>query len=122
MGTMAVQADGKAWGIGGKGAKVEGEISLGKGFTLFISIGHEGYQSSTDTAFGGGGTGNPRGYYQPEEHGWTGGGKSVVATAVNSFDVAGNDDNIIFVAGGGGGCAGSNATTYWFEYAADGGS
>jgi len=105
------------WGIAGKGSKVEGEISLTMRSKLFISIGHEGYQSSTNTAFGGGGKGNTS---SSNGTGVTGGGKSFVATTDTAFNVVGNNDNILFVAGGGGGPAGS---TYpgWSIYAANGG-
>ena len=112
-----------AWGAPGKGAKVEGEIILTMGSKLFISIGHEGYQSATINPFGGGGTGNPKPNDPPDYgNGFTGGGMSFVARTDSAFDIAHNSDDILFVAGGGGGAAGSNNTPTWSQYAANGGN
>jgi hypothetical protein len=109
------------WGTAGKGAKVEGEIILIKGSKLFISIGHEGYQSGSSTAFGGGGMGNPN---NSGGNGFTGGGMSFVAITANPFDenVPIDSNNILFVAGGGGGAAGSTSYASWSIYKADGGN
>jgi hypothetical protein len=105
------------WGEPGKGAKVGGEITLTRGSKLFISIGHEGYQSGSSTAFGGGGKGdNPSTYGD----GVTGGGMSFVARTANAFVVEDDNADILFVAGGGGGPGGINSESN-SQYAADGG-
>ena len=108
---------GNYWGEPGKGAKVEGRIILTRGSKLYISIGHEGYQSGTNRAFGGGGRGDAQ---RNQVDGVTGGGMSFVARNASAFDEEDNNADILFVAGGGGGPAGSEIVSNT-QYAADGG-
>ena len=113
---------GNYWGEPGKGAKVEGKIILTRGSKLYISIGHEGYQSGSFTAFGGGGKGDKLNSLSSQAmgDGVTGGGMSFVARTASAFDDEDNNADILFVAGGGGGPAGTNNVIYDY-FAADGG-
>ena len=113
---------GNYWGEPGKGAKVEGKIILTQGSKLYISIGHEGYQSGSFTAFGGGGKGDELSSLSSQAmgDGVTGGGMSFVARTASAFDHEDNNADILFVAGGGGGPAGTNNVIYDY-FAADGG-
>ena len=86
------------------------ELTLKAGDKLYISVGHEGNQDGNNT-FGGGGKGNPGKTRNNDGHfygnGFSGGGKTVVATVLEFPTVAGDNTGLLFVAGGGGGGAGA---------------
>ncbi|NBV92672.1 MAG: hypothetical protein EBR91_10980, partial [Flavobacteriia bacterium] len=91
------------YGAGGNGGYSKGSITLTAGQTIYIGVGQQGYQSSSATAFNGGGAGNAN----PGDPGYTGGGATHFATANGVLaSLSGNQNSVLLVAGGGGGAAG----------------
>jgi hypothetical protein len=106
------------WGTGGKGGYSIGDASVSPGETIYIVVGQQGFQSSSSTAYNGGGEGNPGSYGE----GWTGGGATHVAKVSGVLStLSGNVSDILIVAGGGGGNAGSTRSS-WDRYKVDGGA
>ena len=108
------------WGTGGKGGYSTGDASVSAGETIYIVVGQLGFQSSSTTAYNGGGEGNP----QPSwGEGWTGGGATHVAKVTGVLStLSGNISNILIVAGGGGGGAGTAGSNWGYTYIAAGGA
>jgi hypothetical protein len=91
------------YGAGGNGGYSKGNIILTAGQTIYIGVGQQGFQSSSATAFNGGGSGN----VNPGDAGYTGGGATHYATANGVLALlSGNQNSVLLVAGGGGGAAG----------------
>jgi len=107
------------WGVGGNGGYSTGTATVTPGGTLYIYVGQQGFQSATQVAFNGGGSGNPN---SSQGNGFTGGGASHVATVAGTLNtLSGNIPAVLIVAGGGGGCAGATSNS-WPNYAANGGA